>query len=452
MYHLSNSGHSLLSFLDSSLLFEFQAANHKLSTDTHPSKNFRPFDIVISNLFTFINSSDENKQVRSFVVGLLFHPSGALLYNLNKLKYYLHIAKSGIAKDFIHYGFTDYIDPTQAQLILIESFNRIINFSSEIKQWSVRVKKSSAWKFQPQTLVIEFQNQNIQRLNEQLDHIGDFPTTLLNTNIIIDKLNCEKCQNPMIKESKESSYLGYHWRCLICEHTQSSTVNSIFEGTRVPPDTGIRILYYFAWDKTIDETVHETKINHKTVQNLFSEICSTLSSHMTIQNNLHQIGGPGKHVQIDETFVSKRKYNVGRMCSSYWIVGGICEETNEIFMDWTAHRDSAVMRFLIKKYVGHGTIIATDGWKAYNILDNDGELRNQYSHKTVNHKYEFVASDGTHTQKIERLWGEFKQWKRQRRGFYFNDLDNYFQEFRWRRNIKIAKKDPFEEIKAVIKR
>jgi hypothetical protein len=56
------------------------------------------------------------------------------------------------------------------------------------------------------------------------------------------------------------------------------------------------------------------------------------------------------------------------------------------------------------------------------------------------------------SQKIERLWGEFKQWKRQRRGFYLSDLDYYIQEFLWRREIKIRNKNPFEEIQSVLKR
>jgi hypothetical protein len=194
-------------------------------------------------------------------------------------------------------------------------------------------------------------------------------------------------------------------------------------------------------DKTIEETARETEINPKTIGNIFLQLKLAIYLHMIIQNRSHKIGGPGKNVEIDETFVSKRKYNVGRMCSSYWVVGGICDETNEMVIAWTFCRDSTVMKTRILEHIAPGTTIATYGWKAYNVIDTDDELRDQYNHKTVNHKHEFVASDGTHTQKIERLWGEFKQWKRRRRGFQLQDLDYYIQEFLWRREIQTAKKD-----------
>jgi hypothetical protein len=49
---------------------------------------------------------------------------------------------------------------------------------------------------------------------------------------------------------------------------------------------------------------------------------------------------------------------------------------------------------------------------------------------------EFVnPEDGTNTQKIERLWLELKEMKRKRRGFKIQGLNDYVQEFIWRRNV-----------------
>jgi hypothetical protein len=36
-----------------------------------------------------------------------------------------------------------------------------------------------------------------------------------------------------------------------------------------------------------------------------------------------KIGGRGKIVEIDESKLRKRKYNVGRMVRTKWIIGGV---------------------------------------------------------------------------------------------------------------------------------
>lgn len=44
------------------------------------------------------------------------------------------------------------------------------------------------------------------------------------------------------------------------------------------------------------------------------------------------IGGPCFTIEIDETAMSRRKYKVGRITPTLWILGGICWETGECFM------------------------------------------------------------------------------------------------------------------------
>ena len=52
----------------------------------------------------------------------------------------------------------------------------------------------------------------------------------------------------------------------------------------------------------------------------------------------------------------------------------------------------------IEIYVEPGTLIITDCWKSYSILDDTED----FSHLTLNHQYNFVSAEtGAHTQIIE---------------------------------------------------
>ena len=113
-----------------------------------------------------------------------------------------------------------------------------------------------------------------------------------------------------------------------------------------------------------------------------------------------KIGGKGLTVEIDESKFGKRKYNRGRKVKGQWVIGGICNETNDVFLVSVDKRDRETLIPIIVANVEQGSIISTDCWGAYNDLSQYG-----YIHETVNHSKYFVdPSTGTNTQKIENLW------------------------------------------------
>uniref|UniRef100_A0A182IV94 ISXO2-like transposase domain-containing protein n=1 Tax=Anopheles atroparvus TaxID=41427 RepID=A0A182IV94_ANOAO len=96
-----------------------------------------------------------------------------------------------------------------------------------------------------------------------------------------------------------------------------------------------------------------------------------------------KIGGPGSVVEIDETKVTKRKANTGRVSESHkdWLVGGICRQTGEVFLERTPVRSGPVLMAIAMRHVEPGTLIITDCWRGYNGL-RDSPFR----HATVNHR------------------------------------------------------------------
>ncbi|XP_053213686.1 uncharacterized protein LOC128397045 [Panonychus citri] len=120
-----------------------------------------------------------------------------------------------------------------------------------------------------------------------------------------------------------------------------------------------------------------------------------------------QIGGPGKIVEIDETMVYKRKYNVGRLSSDQseqvWVFGGIERESKTGFAEIVESRDQLTLFNVIDKYIRPGTTVYSDGWKCYQNLN-----KYDYNHDWVNHSKNFVnpKNPNVHTQNIERNGGQ----------------------------------------------
>ncbi|EPR77844.1 hypothetical protein SLOPH_225 [Spraguea lophii 42_110] len=67
---------------------------------------------------------------------------------------------------------------------------------------------------------------------------------------------------------------------------------------------------------------------------------------MKINNN--KIGGYNKWVEVDESAVARRKYNVGRLVRTIWVVGGIERGSNNMFFRVTKSRNSDFLRNTIK--------------------------------------------------------------------------------------------------------
>ncbi|CAF0967540.1 unnamed protein product [Brachionus calyciflorus] len=133
-----------------------------------------------------------------------------------------------------------------------------------------------------------------------------------------------------------------------------------------------------------------------------------------LYNTVGKIGGPGHVVEIDESKIGKRKYNVGRMVEGSWILGMIdlgTEEAPNPIGDFRLEicsnnsRDGQTLLALINKHFEKGSTIITDCWKGYNGLEENG-----FEHLTVNHNYNFVDPNTfAHTKTVEANWRPLKK-------------------------------------------
>ena len=242
--------------------------------------------------------------------------------------------------------------------------------------------------------------------------------------------------------SDSSTKTGFRLRCDVCGKTKSLFHNSIFTRSQLPVNKILHLLYTWALEYPCGLAAYEVDVSESTVSNFFQAFRQACKFY--IDNEGQQpIGGVGYNVELDESIISKRKNNVGRVLQEIWVFGGVCRETHERFVYKVDRRDSATLLPIIQQMVLPGSIVHTDGWGAYNGI---GTLPQGYTHQVVNHSLNFVDPlTGCHTQTVERMWREVKRIRRRYEGIKRVDVDYHLAEYLWREARNVNKSNAFAE-------
>lgn len=214
--------------------------------------------------------------------------------------------------------------------------------------------------------------------------------------------------------------------------------NTWLENCKLTLEEIILILYCWGNNYTNEQIQHEVNCSNNTISAWCSFLRDSCISNMLDYSEA--IGGPGIHVEIDESKFGRRKYYKGHKVDGQWIFGG--RETNDkskIFMVPVADRKGETLERLIKKYIKPGSVIHSDCWKGYTRLKKMG-----YQHVTVNHtKYFKDPTSGACTNRIECDWRHAKV-SMPKYGVKKGDHVSYLAQFMWRR--KFNNEDLFVKI------
>jgi len=126
----------------------------------------------------------------------------------------------------------------------------------------------------------------------------------------------------------------------------------------------------WAHEFSIKKASHESSISEHTISSIYRQIQGSILIIISTEN-CSQIGRPEFNVEIDETLLTKRKYNQGRIVPENWVFGGICRETNELFIESVPDRKGETLLDCITKNIRIGTNIISDKWSGYNGLDRE---------------------------------------------------------------------------------
>ena len=164
------------------------------------------------------------------------------------------------------------------------------------------VKKTQLW-------LTEINQLELAQLTRSAGHVINF---LRERNILSETLRC--CgQNCTLMGDNGSD--GQIFRCKRCLKKKSIRRKSFFERSKLSIIVLLYIVYFFSTGTCVTECIKHLKglIGNKCLIQWFTYLREICSLYLIHDNNV-KLGGPGKVVQIDESFIrGKRKYNKGNI-------------------------------------------------------------------------------------------------------------------------------------------
>uniref|UniRef100_UPI00358F0D58 dual specificity calcium/calmodulin-dependent 3',5'-cyclic nucleotide phosphodiesterase 1A-like n=1 Tax=Myxine glutinosa TaxID=7769 RepID=UPI00358F0D58 len=212
----------------------------------------------------------------------------------------------------------------------------------------------------------------------------------------------------------QSQIDGKRWYRSTCKTRQSIRQGSWFEGSHLSLHNLLIISYCWAYDYPQKAIAREASCDKtKTVvdcANFHREVCEQF-----LETNPSEIGGIDERtgepivVQVDESKFFHRKYHRGQWREGQWVFGGIERSSHKCFLVIVPDRTEQTLRDLTLQWILPGSHIITDGWRAYNNVDD--WAHGIYTHGTIIHQENFVnpLDQDVHTQNVENMWMRAKR-------------------------------------------
>jgi len=219
--------------------------------------------------------------------------------------------------------------------------------------------------------------------------------------------------------------------CQWCGHHIHPTVGTLFEKSRTPLQLWFYAIFKFTQTRhgvSAKELERELGVTYKTAWRMGQLI----RQHMAEIDGEDPLGGPGAHVEVDETMVcGVRKGKRGRGAAGKTIVFGMLQRDGHVMVKVVPNVKRATLRPLIEANVKQGTNVHADELKSYDGLGALG-----YYPKRVNHSEgEYVGFDGATVNGLENFWRHLKNGIRGTHVWVSPKyLERYAKEFEYRFN------------------
>ena len=152
-----------------------------------------------------------------------------------------------------------------------------------------------------------------------------------------------------------------------------------------------RLIEHFVTGTTARTALSLCGVNRKTAAFYFHRLREIIAFELEAENEA-MFGG---EIEVDESyFGGKRKSKRGRGAAGKIPVFGLLKRGGKVYTKIIPDASSATLMPIIERKVVPDSIVYSDGWKGYNVLDVS-----DFHHFRINHS-ELFADDQTHINGI----------------------------------------------------
>ena len=149
---------------------------------------------------------------------------------------------------------------------------------------------------------------------------------------------------------------------------------------------------------------------------------------LIFQNSSHLEMFDGE-IEVDESyFGGHRKGKCGRGAAGKVAVFGLLKRNGQVYTVAVPNTQTATLLPIIREQVKPDSIVYTDSYRSYDVLDVS-----EFSHFRINHSTHF-AEKHNHINGIENFWNQAKRHLRKFNGIPKEHFELYLKECEWRFN------------------
>ncbi len=166
------------------------------------------------------------------------------------------------------------------------------------------------------------------------------------------------------------------------------------------------------------------EINRKTAAYFFHRLRQIVAAEV---EKSFPLAGP---IEVDESyFGGHRKGKRGRGAAGKVPVFGLLKRGGRVYAVMLPNAKAATLLSIIREKVVPDSVVYTDSYDAYNVLDVS-----EFHHKRINHSQNFVEEDHNHINGIENFWSQAKRHLRRYNGIPKAHFYLFLKECEWRFN------------------